>query len=487
MRESNVPWWIELTEAEWQPEFSNCATCGESADSVDVVCGKDDTVLVDRPTSERRITVAAHVLRALVVLAALAVGYLGWAWPAYAVGVILAFSFALLFFRNHRTAFIYLANVGGVAAASHGLWAALQYPYLADVTWGLTVTAIASSLVFIIGFSLFVSNDGAFPQLSIAVQTASVVSTGIVIVCVGVLIVGLGSVFAHVVPTWVTWGAKHATPFAASVVIFAALVSSIAYTLAAPVFDVKNILHFHEVLKPIRLGRIRTPDYARVTRGVERLAVTAERVLIGFANGITSAIEVAYNRQWCRLVNGLAEMLIKAANAIYKWFVKCARHVARVGERFYSVVIACAQWSWALAKRFAAAFVLPVVLAWLACAELWWIAAEVRRYVLHESSWATPLASLLRIIVVVLLLSASAKLMLQVPATAFGGKLAAAAGAVGGRAFLFFVFIAWTLGLLGWITNGPFRIGWLTLTSTGIVVVSLLALRARRGVAAVPA
>lgn len=139
MKDSHVPWWLELAQEERQEEFAKCATCGTAADSVDVVCPKDDTVLIAGAARERQITVVAYVLRSLIVLAAIAIGYLRWAWPAYVVGVIMAFSFALLFVRNHRVALTYLSVAGVAVAAGHGMWATLGYPRLSDVVCVLIV------------------------------------------------------------------------------------------------------------------------------------------------------------------------------------------------------------------------------------------------------------------------------------------------------------------------------------------------------------
>ena len=371
MSDSRVPWWLELSQDEARQEFTKCATCHASADSVDVVCTKDDTALTGGVVSESQLTFAAYVLRALVVLAALAVGYLRWAWPAYVVGVILGFVFAMLFLRNHRAALTYLSAAGALVGVSHGLWATLAYPHIADVAWIVVLIALTADIAFIVRITAVVSDDGVFPDLNIAAQTAWMTSAGVVTVCAGTLAAGLAYSGAHFVPRWLMWGATHVTPLAASIVAFAILVSSILYTLASPVFSVDDVLHYREIIRPILLQRLVMPDYTRTVGAYERIAATVERILIGFANGLTSAVEAAYNRQWRGLVNGFARTCIEVANCVYRWIVKTARHIARVGVRCIEVMTKCSQWCWILTRRFASAFIAPVFLAWIACAELW--------------------------------------------------------------------------------------------------------------------
>lgn len=482
MSVSHVPWWLELAQEEAQEDFVKCELCGTSADSVDVVCARDDTALVGGRARERQITVAAYVLRALVVLAALAIGYLRWAWPAYVVGVVLAFAFALLFVRNHRISLIYFAVAGVVVAAGHGLWAAVRYPHLGNVVWSLLLISILTAIAFIARMTILISDKGVFPEIDVTAHTVVIASTGIVASCAGVLVIILGFIGMGLLPQWLFWGATRATPVIASIAVFAILVSGVVFTLGAPAFKVDGVLHYREVLAPVRLGRFAVPDYTGVHGALQQLAASMERIAIRFANGLTSAVETAYNR-FRGLINGFVHTLIICGNAVYRWAVKTGRHIARVLERCLAVTLKCLDWCWILLRRFYKAFVLPVFLSWVACAELWWIAHEIRAYVLHETSWMTPLLTLMRIIITVVLLSMGAMFMLEVRFVPFGSKLSAAAGVVGGRAFLFFVFIAWTLGLFGWATDGPFRIGWLTLTSTGMVITALIALRARRAVA----
>lgn len=483
MNEAGVPWWAAVARDSPEVAFARCPTCNVVVDSVEVVCVNDDTSLLGTLASERSVTLAVYVLRALVVAAALAVGYAGWIWPAYVVGVALALGFALLFLRNHRSSLIYLATAGAVVAIGHWIWVAMHYSHSTAVLWSFLIAALLGHLAFTIGLSVHSADERSFPSdLSVTVRTIVIACAGMTTtVAIGVVIL-LGQVYPNAVPAWLLWISMHGAPVTISAALLAILASSIAYTLAAPSFRVNPIVAYRELLLPVEFARLRVTPKGQSLTQLEQVAATIERVLVSFANGITAAVESAYNGPFRSLINGAGKMVIEWLNATYRWIVKVGRHIARTLERSAVVASRCARWAWALSRRFMTAFAGPVALTWLACAELWWIAEEVRGYVLHEKGWATPLVSLVRIVFVVIILSASAMLMLRVRAASFGGKLSAAAASLGGRAFLFFVLIAWSLGILGWLTGGPYRVGWVTLASTSVIVASLVVLRARRPV-----
>lgn len=485
MNSSHSAWWVELAFESASPNFSACAACGESVDSMDVVCPKDEASLLGGLAGEGVITFAAYVFRALVVLAALAIGYLRLTWPAYFVGVILALTFSLLFLRNHSIALKYLAAAVLLIATAHWLWVATDYARPTDVAWILFTLGLIANLAFAIGLTRVYSDDNMFPDLEVSTSTVVVATGAIIAACASLLVIVVGYLRLALAPQWLLWASIHGLPLILSAGAFAVLVSSIAYTVAAVRFTVPDIFRFRDVLGIATLGRIPSPVHNLAQTGLDRVISGLERVLISFANGLTAALEHAYNRQARVLVNGAARVAVAWANSICRWLVKTARHVVRTVRRFIVVALKCMRWSWTITQRFATAFAAPALLSWLACAELWWVAEEVRGYLLNERSWATPLLSLGRIIIVVMLLAGSTMLMLKVSPAAFANKLSAAASAIGGRAFLFFVFIAWALGVVGWATGGPFRVGWVTLASTSIIVAALFALRARRAVPAV--
>jgi hypothetical protein len=485
MSNSQSPWWAELAFESPINDFSTCVACGESVDSMDVVCPIDDTSLLGAFATERAITIAAYVLRGLVVLAALAIGYLRWAWPTYCVGVILALTFALLFLRNHRTALRYLAVVGLLVGAGHGLLMATDYFRFGDIFWVALTVVFISDLAFIVGMTRLVSEDNVFPQIGTTTQTTMTGSLGLVTFGATILLALLGHFNAAPVPSWLSWASLHGAPLAISVTTFALLVSAIAYTIHSPDFSVRDPVLYREILGVVRFGRI--PSYARasVNGELERLIVSLERLLIRFANSVTSAIETAYNSHIRAFVNRTAQLVVALVNALYRLLVKTGRHIARVAVRFAVLTLYCVRWSASLSRRFATAFLLPAMLAWIACTQLWSIACEIRGYILSDLSWATPVFSLLRIVLVLTLLAGSTAVMLEASPGKFASKLSAAGASLGGRAFLFFVFVAWSLGLLGWLTGGPFHVGWVTLVSTTMIIAALLALRARRAIPAV--
>lgn len=235
-----------------------------------------------------------------------------------------------------------------------------------------------------------------------------------------------------------------------------------------------------EILAVVRFGRIPMPTSATRLTTLELFANTIERVAVAFANGVTAAVENAYNRQLRGFVNGAAETTVALANACYRAAVKLARHTARTLRRSGAVAGRCASWSRTLGLRFGSAFALPVALAWLACGELWRIAAEFRAYVARETAWFSPISSLLRAVLVLVACAGMTMSLLQIKPSTFGRKFVTTASVIGGNAFLFFVVIAWTLGTVGWLSDGPYRVGWVTLASTGVIACVLIAPRSRR-------
>jgi hypothetical protein len=418
-------------------------------------------------------------------LTALAIGYLHWAWPSYVVGVILAFGFTLLFVRNHRVAFMYLACVGVAVGVGHGLWATLGYAQPGHVASVFVMVSVFATVAFVIQVTLDASDDGVLPELQVTSQTVWVTVSSIVLGLTGVLFVVVASVTSGFVPAWLNWGAVHALPVTVSVAVFALLVSSISYTVGAQSFAVDDVWQYQEIAHPVQFGRLRLPDYVEGDSAIDRFLTSFTRTWVRVVNGITAAAEGTFNQQLVPAINGAWRAVIAGANAAYRWTIKTGRHVVRALERFVNLSKQCAEWSWILSRRFAAAFILPIVLSWLACAELWWLSEQIRGYVLHQMPWSTPAMCLARIVFVAVLLPTSTMTMVQVPMGSFMSKLSAAGGVIGGRAFLFFVFICWTLGLWGWLTGGPFGIGWVTLMSTGLIVAALVALRIRRRVAVV--
>ncbi len=477
-----VPWWVEIAGDAPREGFAKCATCPTEADSVDVFCPNDDSSLLGQLASERTLLKATYLLRAIAVAAALAVGYLRWAWPAYAAGVIFASAFALLFARNHRAVLTYLALVLVSAAAGHWIWKGIGDVPFGHVVIGVLLIAIVAELLFVVGMTFRTAADASqwSGEFDVGVQTVLTTAVGLTITFAALATSAAASVTAELVPEWLAWGAMHVAPLTASASVIAILVSSVAYTIRAPMFAVDDAVKYHEILAIIRLERIHMPVSAKRLTSLELFANTIQRAAIAFANGVTSAVESAYNRQIRGFVNGLAKTIVVVANACYRGLVKLARHTARTLRRSGTVAARCASWAWALGSRFASAFAFPVALAWLLCAELWLIASEFQAYIAHETPWFTPMVSGLRVILVTAACAAMTMVVLRIPLSKFGRKFVTTASAIGGNAFLFFVVIAWTLGIVGWLSDGPFRVGWVTLVSTGVIACVLIALRTRR-------
>jgi hypothetical protein len=477
-----VPWWVEIADDAPRLGLSKCASCGAETDSVDVFCPNDDASLLGQLASERTLLKATYVLRAIAVAAALAVGYLRWAWPAYVAGVVFAAAFALLFVRNHRAALAYLAVVVASVAAGHGIWEAMGGLGLGSVVIGALLFALIAELLFVAGVTLRMASQVSQwgREFDVSSQTVLTTAIGFTMTIAALVVLALAYITEDVIVDWLSWGALHVAPLTASASVIAILVSSVAYTIRASMFVVPDAVSYREVLASVRFDRIPMPPSGARLTALELFANTMQRAAIAFANGVTTAVESAYNRQVRGVINGLARAMVALANTCYRAVVKLARHTARTLRRSGVVAARCASWSWALGSRFTTAFALPIALAWLVCAELWWLAAEFQGYVAGEAPWFSPIVSLLRAILVAAAGAAMTMTLLRIPPVTFGRKFATTASAIGGNAFLFFVVIAWTLGIVGWATDGPYRVGWVTLTSTGVIACVLIALRTRK-------
>jgi hypothetical protein len=491
MSETDVPWWLEVANDRPLSAFVHCpspqhpANAGD-ADSVDVFCSADGTSLLGSLGSERALLKVAYVLRAIAVSAALAVGYFRIAWPAYVAGAVFAFAFALLFLRNHRAPMSYVATAAVFVTFGHWAWQSTGVVTLTSLLLGLALSLVVLEVCFCVAITLRAASesDEWREQFDVGVQTMLTAIIGVTIGLVG----SMAAIFRYspeLVPDWLMWLAMHITPLAFSAAVLAILISSIAYTIHAPVFSFGDVMTAPEVLGVARFDRLEKPLPLTNPTSLEALANTVERVAIAFANGVTTAIESAYNRHIRGLVNGLVKLVVAVINACVRGAVKLARHVGRTTARFFVVAKFCARQGFAVAKRFTTAFALPLSLTWLACAELWWLASEFRAYIAGEVPWHTPILSLLRIALILVILATMIALVLQIPFSAFRIKLEIAATTIGANAFLFFVLVAWTLGIVGWLTNGPYKVGWVTLTSTGLIVCVLVAIRLRRNAQAI--
>lgn len=486
MSDTVVPWWLEVANDRPISAFARClspfhpASVGD-ADSVDIFCPGDSTSLLGSLGSERTLLKVAYVMRAIAVAAALAVGYLRIAWPAYVAGAVFAFAFALLFLRNHRASMSYIAAAALFVTFGHWAWQAAGVVTLTALLRGLALFLVVLEVCFCVAITLRAAGDSDRwgDRFDIGAQTVLTATIGGTIGLVGSFV----AIFRYsweLVPDWLMWLAMHVTPLAFSAAAVAILISSIAYTIHAPVFSFPDVMIAREILAVVRFERLEKPLPLANPTALEALANTVERVAIAFANGITTAIESTYNRQIRGLVNGLAKLIVAVINGFVRWAVNLARHVGRTTVRCFVVAKCCARWAFAVAMRFATAFALPINLAWLACAELWWFSAEFRGYVVGELPWHTPFVLVLRIGLILLILATMIALLLQMRPSVFRAKFETATTTIGPNVFLFFVVLAWTLGIVGWLTDGPYKVGWVTLTSTFLIVCVLVYIRLRR-------
>ena len=79
----------------------------------------------------------------------------------------------------------------------------------------------------------------------------------------------------------------------------------------------------------------------------------------------------------------------------------------------------------------------------------------------------------------IVLFTIGAGLLFRLDLLSFFEKMLNALSIFGTSAFLFFVLSAWLFGIIGMLTDGPYRIGWVTISST-LVLVAVFFLAQRR-------
>lgn len=473
MAASVLPWWFELTTQQPRPKFGRCPKCSGDVDSTDVLCPNDDVSLLGEVVSEERFPWLVNILRAVTAAVALAVGYLHWAWPVYVFALLVGGGIAGLFARNHTWPRRFL--LGGIAIFGLAHWILMVVAdgkYRPEAVAVFAVFGAVGELLFVFAFTRKMAADTTswHPQHDGSVRTMLFGAMAISAMTVTAIVVLLARMLLTPLPPVVVLIGMYIVVIAMSAGTTALLASSIAYTLNAPVFSVRDPITYNIPLREIRLPRLRTGPPRHIHNAIDRFVAVLERMGLAFANAIVTALEGFYNRQIRGFVNGTVKTATALANAAYRGVVKTARHMHRTLDRFVVLARESAQWSWMCIRKYTLSFLAPAVLFWIAAGDAWAIGREVLGYVTGSVSVFTPLLTAPRAILLLAILAFAAGLLLQAPATAFATKVMTVVSAFSANAFLFFVALAWTLGVLGAMTDGPYRIGWVTLASTAIVI-----------------
>ncbi len=467
------PWWVELTTQRPRQRFGRCPKCSGDVDSTDVLCPQDDVSLLGEIVSEEHFPWLVNTLRAVTAGVALAVGYLHWAWPVYVFTMLVAGGLATLFARNHALPRRFmLVGIATFTLAHCILMSIANGKYVPAAVSVFAVLAAIGELAFVFAFTREMATDSKrwHTQHVAGGRTMLFGAISMSAIAVTILAVLIARMSVGSLPIIVASVAMYIATLTTSVGVMALFASAVAYTLNAPAFAVRDPITYHAVLAAIRLPRLRAAPSRHIHDVIDRMVATLERVGISFANAVIASVERFHNRQLRGLVNGTIRIATALANATYRGTVKTARHVHRTLARFAVLASDCAQWGWVCASRYARSFLAPAVLFWIAAVFAWTIAQEVLGYVTHVVSAVTPLLTAFNAIFVIALLTCAAGFLVQAKAADFAAKVMSVVSAFSANAFLFFVALAWTLGVLGTITDGPYRIGWVTLTSTAIVV-----------------
>lgn len=411
-------------------------------------------------------------------------GYLNWLWPAYVISTIFAFGFFALFFRRHRLALLYFGVVSITSFTFQSVWQTYK-PALNDliqVSSLIAVTLVLIEPLFIVGYTLRTPHNANDLNANQDPRTAwfnvhnidkgaltwIAVMLTIAIFCflavTGIRWISLpflnNSILATMAPNLVL------TPLSAA--LGGAIVSATIYTLHnEPSFPVGPRWSYSDSFHPITIRRIARDGngagsshsqwYARLRNTLDRLAVTSSNVVIEAIEN-TSVFVV-------RLVNQLTRNIVELANTFRRVILKTLHHLEVSGRRFGHLLAWSMIWSWETFKRYAEVFVLPPMLAWFSAITLYGLSDSLFQYI-HGGLVILVLAMLSQSLLLLVLLTCACGLLFHVSFLTIVNKVLSALAVFGTTAYLNLLGIAWLLGILGLLTNGPYRIGWVTVIST---------------------
>jgi formylglycine-generating enzyme required for sulfatase activity len=482
-------WWEHLIFAGPQEDVITCPSCAAKNSSIDVVCKKDtDTILVGLESSGRGrqlLTLTIHVLRAMLAAAALAAGYLAWWWPAYAFGGIVIGGFLALFLRRHSATLLYFLLIGTLGLVGQAAWHMLD-PLGLGLLWISGVILIALFLpepLFLICYTLRVKKrraqiadawdlegwimDDVGPDTLMWIAFMLTATVLCLVVVAGIQWIPLLQLGGNVRTLGLSLGLS-----ALGSAEGGALIASTIYTLSGEPFQVPDRWRPPK-LKGLKLKRMTVTIQLSSTR-FARLMNALNPLAVALVNGIIRAVEDGCNNFVVRFVNDLADGTVRLLNATWRAVVKLARHTERSVRRLAHLNVVSGWWAWMAGKRYAEVFMVPPILWWLTAMLLYEMSHYFLRYI-HEGPVTLPLVMAAQGLLIMILLTVCCSLLLHVSISAFRAKVLNALVKFGPNAYLFFVLTAWLLGLAGVLTNGPYRIGWVTITSTLLLAVVVFA------------
>jgi hypothetical protein len=462
---------------------------GQRNDSIDVVCMNDDALLIGiniEKSKKRMINMGFFIISLLV---ALAVGYLRWFWPIYFFGGAISITFFALFFRRHRTTLRYYLILTLAAYLGLVFWR-LYMPgqwNLFQVSGIILLALLLLELFFFTIHALVTRNDAGrawlgenqkeTPEQGIVAWLAVLLAFAIMS-----LILSVAAAFVPQVQTRDLLISAF-LQFALIIVILAEISAfglSSLWSLRGEPFEIKDLWEYKPILKPIEFDRVERRKIDQKNPWLKRLSDSIDRFRVVSVNTMIEAVEGGYNNFVVRFINNFARSLIRLANLARRTLIVIARHMARTIKRFWNINKWALRWTWRIVRSYTRVFVAPPLLFWFGAVELYILSINVLSYV-HGGSFLLPLVITVNGLLVFLLMTLAASFLLAQRRTKKEGsvmdyniftlveKVLAAVPFFGTWGYILFLILAWGLGIYGVLTEGPYRIGWVTITATIIL------------------
>lgn len=489
--QETMAWWERLVFERPSEDFTACPACGTLNDSMDVVCTADSAALVGAQMAESMKAGIVNSLRIMALAAALAVGYLEWTWPTYVFAGFVVIAFFGLFLRNHPTSRLFFFAISSSGFVAYGVWSAFapEDAVLFHVAVLLLVGLLFLELPFLVAYTL--RTEGGDPRrhwmlskgvdLQIGTLTWIALTLTVSVLCILAAITSwLGGRIGIPFPQLVDLNSLLVRVALATLGAgeIAALVSSTVHSLRGEPFRVTDRWTSRQILEDLEFERWTPESTPTPLSWTGRLADTVTRIAVSSANGLIQGLENSYNNFVVRFVNTLAQTAVRIANSVRRAAISTARHIARSLRRFMVLNTWCGQWAFHTGVRYVRVFVLPVMVCFAGATLIYAMGEDFSAYV-HGGSVLIPVILLGRGVVVIILFTVGTGLLLRIDLGSYFEKMLNALSTFGTSAFLFFVLSAWLLGVVGMLTHGPFRIGWVTILST-LLLVAVFVLAQRR-------
>ena len=201
----------------------------------------------------------------------------------------------------------------------------------------------------------------------------------------------------------------------------------------------------------------------------------------GFAalDRLILTVDKAYNYLLVRFVNGLIQSIIRTANTVRRVVIKSVLHLMRVVRRILYTNKWVVKWLLDVGRSYAKVFVVFPLLVWFGATLLFLACTQFYEYI-HGGPLYLPFTIFLLGAAVLAIMPMAVKQLLQVSMADFGEKALNATAIFGLYSFLTVLVTSWLLGVAGTVlSQGPYRLGWVTITST-VILIAVIVIAQRR-------